>query len=198
MLLIHKFVIMTKECILEIKQVYQYSLLIMIPVIVLIAGVYIVIWGTGFDAINQYYDSLEQERLFVRIIKGALIPFLVYNLGILIHEGIHACCFVLFSKNKFKTVRFGLDKKNLVPYVHCKEAIPLRKYRIALLAPTLILGAIPMAFALLFGNPVIWIYSFMFLIAGAVDMLVFFISLKVPKHTLVQDHPERIGFRYQE
>jgi hypothetical protein len=187
-----------KEYTLETDQVYRYSLIFIIPSIIIIAAIYVIIWGYHFREINLYYDLLEDQSIYERIVKGAIIPFIIFNLGIILHEVIHAVLFAFFCKSGFRSIKIGVQRKNIIPYVHCKEKLLVSQYRITLLAPTIFLGLLPMLIAYINGNSIIWIYSYVFLIAGSGDILLFALSIKIPKGTLVMDHPQKLGFSIKE
>lgn len=183
-----------KEYTLETDQVYKYSLLYIVPSIIMLAVIYIIFWGPRFYEINQYYDLLEDQTIFERIVKGGIIPFGIFNFGVILHELIHAILFVLVSKNSFKSIKIGIQSKNIIPYVHCKEKVLLNHYRIALLTPTILLGILPMLVAYYNGNSIIWIYSYILLLLGSGDVLLFAMTFKIPRGTLVMDHPQKLGF----
>ncbi|MFV0530111.1 MAG: DUF3267 domain-containing protein [Flavobacteriales bacterium] len=63
---------------------------------------------------------------------------------IFIHELIHAFFFYIFCKKGIGSVKIGIKKELLTPYVHRKEALTKNQYTIALLMPLIILGIIPL------------------------------------------------------
>ncbi len=85
------------------------------------------------------------ENLFDQWNKpGHLIRFIVWMVAlIVIHELIHGIFFSMFSKNRFKDVRFGFNVSSFVPYCSCKEPLKKAQYMIASFMPCLLLGIIP-------------------------------------------------------
>jgi hypothetical protein len=186
-----------KEKTLEASQVYKYGLLIIFPIIILLSVLFVLLWGHGFREIKDYYVQLKSQALYIKILMGGIIPFLIFNLGIVLHEAIHAFLFAMYAKNGFRSVKLGFKKKDIVPYAHCKEKLKLSHYRISLIAPTVLLGIFPMLIALFTGNAILWFYAYIFLIAGIGDILLFSITIGLSSKLIVADHPQKLGFTYE-
>ena len=94
----------------------------------------------------------------------------------------------------FASVTFGIKWKQLSPYVHCREMLPLDPYRLGTFTPGLILGIVPGLVGLVTGNA--WLLTFgLFLTAGAAgDFYSLMKLMNVDRRYGVVDHPEEAGF----
>ena len=82
--------------------------------------------------------------------------------GIILHELIHGLTFLLFCKNGFKSIEFGIMWKYLAPYCHCKEPLPVRPYIIGALMPAIVLGFIPAGIGLITGKFIPLVFGMIF------------------------------------
>ncbi len=187
-----------KECTLENDKIYKIAFIWVIPFILLLSFSYIFFNGGKFHEINNYYDSIEKLNFISKIYKGFILPFIIFNIGILLHEVIHALLFTLFNDLGISSVKIGFKKKELLPYTYCSGKIKLNNYRITLIAPAIILGLIPLIIAIFLSNSIIWFYSFLFLIAGTGDIVLFIHSLKTSGNQIIVDHPTKLGFKNYE
>lgn len=130
-----------------------------------------------------------------------LNPFLaiiIYIILIVIHELIHGFFFAIYAKGGFKTVRFGVNWKAMIPYCSCNEVLKVQQYRIVALMPTVFLGFIPLVIGFIIGDiNTIAISTFM-VIGGIGDFLMLWMLRKFKKDTMVMDHPSKMGFFYNE
>ena len=115
-------------------------------------------------------------------------------LAILVHEGIHGLVFALYAPRGFKSVSFGFSKTMGSPYCHCADAIKVKHYRRAGIAPFIILGLFPLLFGLITG--VQWITTFGLLLSGGGfgDLFVWIYLFRFDSNVMVRDHPEKMGF----
>jgi len=169
-------------------------------VIVLIVA--LALFGTLFAFLwNQKF--VQEINLF--IISGgnilqSLINFFIYMLlfiiGIILHEGIHGLFFALYSKNKFKSIKFGImpKEKLFTPYCHCSEILRINYYRIAAIMPTIILGMLPVGISLIIGNVALLFFGTIFICAGCGDILMIMKLLKEKNNVLIYDLPDEAGF----
>ena len=86
---------------------------------------------------------------------------------------IHGFFFAVFSKNKFKSIKFGLVLKKGYAYCKCKEILRTNQYAVGLLTPTIILGIIPSIVSLFIGNSDLLLFGAILTGAGGSDILVF-------------------------
>ena len=135
------------------------------------------IWGLAFSF------SIQQSLLFV----------LLFIVGIIIHELIHGFFFGLFTKNGFKSIRFGVMRQMLTPYCHCKEPLKIKHYFLGALMPALLLGVVPAVISLFIGSGLLLLLGVIFTGAAAGDFMVVWILRKEHPETYVQDHPSEAG-----
>jgi hypothetical protein len=130
--------------------------------------------------------------------SGFLQFFLVLAVcvvSIAVHELLHGAGWVLFCKNKHKSINFGVMWKYLTPYCHCSEPLTVAQYYVGLLMPFLILGIIPSAISVFTGNVVLLFYGTLFILCAGGDTTVGFIMTKfIGKNAVILDHPSECGF----
>jgi len=113
--------------------------------------------------------------------------------GIIIHEGIHGIICGLLAPSKFKAIHFGFSKDMLSPYTHCSEILKGWQYALSLLAPGVILGAIPCLIAM-FSTNTGYLFGGLIFIWGAVgDFAILWAIRNKLKNTHIQDHPSMAG-----
>ncbi|MBN1143616.1 MAG: DUF3267 domain-containing protein [Bacteroidales bacterium] len=144
------------------------------------------------------------ELLFDTIWKGrpallhmevpSWVKYTSVLLAIVMHELIHGLFFALHAENGFKAVSFGFSRTMFSPYCHCKDPVRVKHYRRAGIAPTLILGIIPLAFALITGVNWIKTLGILLTIGGLGDVLVWLKMFRFNNNLMVRDHPEKMGF----
>jgi len=164
-------------------------------VIILISA--IIIFGIPYFLLNYKGISTFSvfpgiENFFIR----ALIIVLIFIPGIIFHELIHGIFFAMFSKNKFKSVKFGIMPKEKLfsPYCHCKEIIKVNHYKIAAIMPLIILGLIPAGISLIIGNFLLLWFGIIFISAGCGDLLMVMKMIKEKSDALIYDLPDDAGF----
>src|SRR5699024_5539549 len=92
---------------IDIVQANIYGIIAFIPVIIIFALPYYLIWGGFVGSIYEY---------------SMLIPAFV--IGIILHELIHVITWARFADMGFQSIKFGIFVIYLTPYCYCKE--PLR------------------------------------------------------------------------
>ena len=130
-----------------------------------------------------------------------LNPFLaiiIYIILIVFHELIHGFFFGIYAKGGFKTVRFGVNWKAMIPYCSCNEVLKAQQYRIVALMPTVFLGFIPLIVGFIIGEINTITISALMVIGGIGDFLMLWMLRKFKKDTMVMDHPSKMGFFYNE
>lgn len=175
-----------KEKAVDIRKVNLYS----IPFILICIPISIIAYkwchGTGYRETLYHNPSL-----FVYFILLILIL-------IVLHELIHGLFFALYAKSKFKKVSFGIMWKHFAPYCHCEEAIKAKHYGVVLLMPTILLGFAPFLWGFIIGNFFAFFVGMMMIMAGIGDFIAFALILKVQGDVLVIDHPNKVGFCYED
>ena len=156
-------------------------------------------WAANFYAIISVLPILIiLYFLYLSIWEKPVISFefpywLIYLIGVVIHELIHGFFAMKFSKQGMKSIKFGIYWKVLTPYCHCKEPLTVRHYRIVLLAPLFILGIIPTIIGLIIGHNGIYGFGLLFILAAGGDLIIFWKLRNENKNTLVLDSPDKCG-----
>jgi len=167
-----------------------YSLIFLIPLILLIAVPYYYIWPEQFSraSIRSYLDAREMMSFIDLLIVG-----LVIFAGIVLHELLHGLTWSFYAKKRWKSIKFGVMWKFLTPYCHCKEPLQLYPYRLGSIMPAIVLGLIPSLIALIFGHVGLMVFGFFFTFAAGGDFLILWLLRHEKSTVFVQDHPDKIG-----
>ena len=120
----------------------------------------------------------------------------IFLLGIFLHEFIHGIFFAKYSKNKFKSIKYGIlpKEKLFTPYCHCMEILEINHYRVAIIMPTIILGIIPVIISFVIGNFSLLTLGLIFITVGCGDILMLLKLIKEKKDILIYDLPDDAGF----
>lgn len=155
---------------------------------VIVAIVFALVADVLFDLI------WKDKPAMVNLEVPSWVKFLSVMLAIVMHELIHGLFFALYAENGSRAVSFGFSRTMFSPYCHCKDPVRVKHYRRAGIAPTLILGIIPLTFALITGVNWIKTLGILLTIGGLGDVLVWFKILRFNGNLMVRDHPEKMGF----
>ncbi len=165
---------------------------------VIIGLPFIIMWGSEmFEQVKGIVNLLltdgvlaylwEFTKMYFWIMLGLLS-------GIILHELIHALTFLLITGKGLKAVEFGFIEKPLIPYVHFKEQISVRAYRIGTAMPGILLGIIPSIAGLWSGSGYFLLFGIVFISAAAGDFLVIRATKGIDPRLKVRDLPDEIGF----
>lgn len=179
-----------KELTIGALQANVYSLIFVLPVLLLFGLPYLLVWQHTFSFENLT-AALKAYKLWVML--SPLVFLLVMVAGIVVHELIHGLTWAVFCKMGYKSIRYGVMWQCLTPYCHCKEPLLLKHYCIGALMPALLLGALPSVVALLTGGFLWLLFGLAFTMAAGGDFLIIWMLRKEKKETYVQDHPDKIG-----
>jgi len=113
--------------------------------------------------------------------------------GILLHQLIHALTASRFTTKGFNSLKFNLRLK-ILPYYNCKEPLMVNQYKIVLLMPIIILGIIPLIFAFISGNAIIFIYGLFFVSFSSTDLILLFLLRRAKSEDRIFRHPDKAGF----
>ena len=124
---------------------------------------------------------------------GGLLFFAVLFVSIIAHELIHGLAWQIFAKASAATIFYGFQWQTLTPYAHLSGPVEVNTYRIGGLMPGLVLGILPYLLSLAFANTPLLIFSVIHTFAAGGDWLILWSLRKLPRGTLVEDHPSRAG-----
>ncbi|GAA4317074.1 hypothetical protein GCM10023143_28950 [Compostibacter hankyongensis] len=148
-----------------------YALLFVMPIFVLYAVPYRMIWGR----------NLATAALGVKW-PHPLLLLLCLGAGILLHELIHGLTWAFFCRSGLRSVRFGILWRSLTPYCHCTAPLKRWQYKTGALMPALLLGLGPALYGLATGALSALCFGFIFTLAGAGDFLIVWRLWKTGKH----------------
>ncbi|MCD8406476.1 DUF3267 domain-containing protein [Tenacibaculum dicentrarchi] len=160
-----------------------FSLLFTVVIFVATILLYYLLWG-----------DLNLEVLKIHHYTDIFIFLIIVFSSVLVHELIHAFVFAYFSKGNFKSVKIGVLWSQLTPYAHCKEALLVKHYKLAVIMPGIILGIVPIFSAILIESLLLLSYGIFMIMAAAGDFMIFILLMKVPKHKKILDHKSEMGF----
>lgn len=155
---------------------FIWTITILIPIGGLL--IYIFLWGYSTSFLGFQWIA-------------ATISCLV---SIPVHEAIHYYGFIIFDGVDKSYVQFKLNPKSMTPYVVCKAATTVGRYKMAALLPFLVLGIIPVAYGLLVREPTILVIGIINASGCAGDLVLFSLLLRLDNRNLVARHKDRIGF----
>lgn len=140
-----------------------------------------VVWGGA--ALESGLDAFVRPAVFLASVL----------LGTVVHEWLHGLGFAIFGGVPWSAISFGMHWRHLVPFAHCRVAVPVAVYRRACALPGVALGLLPglVGLALGAGGLVLWA-ALMF--GGAMgDALALWAIRRLPRYARVLDHPSRLG-----
>ncbi|TAJ08171.1 DUF3267 domain-containing protein [Marinilabiliaceae bacterium JC017] len=127
-------------------------------------------------------------------VPSIVILFAVMIPGIVIHELLHGIVWALCQKQGWKVIHFGFNKEWLTPYCHCSVPMKVWCYSLGGVMPLIVLGILPVIIGTVYASFAVWIFGAFFSIAAGGDIIALWMIRKFPRHQLVQDHPEKMGF----
>jgi hypothetical protein len=166
-----------------------FGILILIPITLAYGIPYFFLWSGGISSNN--FTELFHTPSFQ---FGGSVMVVVYLFGgIVVHELIHGITWSLFTKQGYKSIKFGVMWKMLTPYCHCKEALQINHYILGAIIPAILLGLLPAIVAILTGHFGMLLFAIFFTMAACGDFLVINLLKKEKMTDLVQDHPSEAG-----
>jgi uncharacterized membrane protein YjgN (DUF898 family) len=179
-----------KEITFTAMEANVYALVFLLPVMLILVVPYYFIWTEQFtkDQITKYVHIKEGWDL-----ADWTVIISIILAGIVIHELLHGLGWSFYTKNGWKSIKFGIMWSFLTPYCHCSEPLLMRSYRIGSMLPAIALGIVPAIIAMAMGNLGLMVFGFFFTFAAGGDFLILWLLRKEKPNTLVKDHPDKIG-----
>jgi hypothetical protein len=181
-----------QELTIDTAKANWYSLILLVPIILLFALPYYLIWhehGSIAAAIKGFLHS----KGGLSSILNLLLYIVIVTGGIVVHELIHGLTWSLFSKSGFRSIRFGIMRESFTPYCHCNEPLKVNHYRLGTVMPGIVLGIIPAVIAIIIGNLSLLVFGIFFSTAASGDLLILWVLRHETSNTVVEDHPSKIG-----
>ena len=174
----------------DLMKANLYAIFSIIPVLILYGVPFVLLWRNTFSkvALKNFIDE------FTLGIGGNFVSILlVMTIGVIAHELIHGITWGMYTKNGFKSIKFGVLWKVLTPYCHCSEPLKVKHYITGGIMPAIILGFLPFVYSLFTGNA-LWLFFGIFFTMSAVgDFLIVNLVRKENMNSLVLDHPSEVG-----
>lgn len=145
-------------------------------VLLIFLGIYNVIWNTiagGFE----YSGGV------------AVIGILI---GAVIHELIHGLTAMRYSEKGWKSIKFGIMWKYLMPYCHYSEPLTVKQYRKVALMPSIV-AFVVMFVSIAFGLATLLVIASILFIGGIGDFMVCYKIRNERASTLIYDYPDKVG-----
>lgn len=178
-----------KDFSMSMAKANLYTLLIMLPIIIVLGGGYAALWG--FEKTAEEFTSLLDAPGGLLASYGMLIGILI--VGTVIHELIHGITWVLAGKKPREAIKFGFQWRTFTPYTHLQEPLKAGAYRIGTWMPGFITGFLPAFYGILYGSFWLVLLGGLFICAAGGDLLILWSLRGVDKDALVGDHPTRAG-----
>jgi hypothetical protein len=178
-----------KDYSMSMAKANLYTLLIMVPIMILLGGVYAALWGIQGPA--DQFAVLFDGLWGLVAAYGVLIGIMV--VGTVVHELIHGITWVVAAKKPWTAIEFGFQWRTFTPYTHLREPLPAGAYRTGTWMPGFITGVLPAFLGILFGNVWLVVLGGLFVCAAGGDLLILWSLRGVDKNALVEDHPTRAG-----
>ena len=142
-----------------------------------------------FDKLSDYFSNFSTLTFF----KDWGLFFLMMVVGIVLHEFIHGLTWAIFIKERFRAIRFGVMKKYLTPYCHCKVPMKVKHYVIGAIMPAIILGILPLIIAFINGSIFTFLLGLYFTVAASGDFLIVYYLRNENCNDYVKDHESEVG-----
>lgn len=179
---------MKTEKTISSSQLQLYSL----PIFFICTALIFLIYHSQFTK-----SDISKEVLFIFYSYGywnILFIFLTVIFSVILHELIHGLTFSFYCKQKFKSIKYGIIWKSIMPYCNCQEELKVKYYKIGVIMPFLILGILPLVLSIFLKSLILFFYSYFSIITASGDLIIFFFLLKESNSTLILDHPCKIGY----
>ncbi|MDR0315990.1 MAG: DUF3267 domain-containing protein [Treponema sp.] len=162
-----------EEITLNIGLVYVFGTFVLVAAILLFGIPFYFIWPEKIQEVvntvkNNYTMGL-QERMIMGIKNLGIVLAIVLPL-IVIHELIHGLFYSIFSKNGFKSIKFGIVPKKFILYCDCTEVLRKNHFIIGTIMPFILMGIIPAVISIFIGNVILLYWAILFIGAGCVDL----------------------------
>ncbi len=163
------------------------ALLVACPVIIVLGIVYVI----AHPEFGGILTIFEGGHLLLSVLFLVCIIVLT-----VLHELIHGLTWSLFTEKRWNSISFGVIWSALTPYCTCNEPLTKKQYIAGSIAPTVILGLIPMFIAIAVGSPFLFLLGAVMYLGGGGDMTIILKMLKfkaIGNEVLYLDHPYKVG-----
>lgn len=133
------------------------------------------------------FSSVNSRAVFIPLYFIAFFSALLVL--IFIHELIHLLFFLIFSKEGRKSITIGT--RMLTPYAYSIEALPLKAYRLSMIAPFFLIIVPLGVLSVLLKDPFSFLITLIMIFSTGGDWVSLWITRKYHgKNIFVWDHPD--------
>jgi hypothetical protein len=167
-----------------------YAIFTIIPILIFYGIPYFLVWRNSFNklAVRDFIND-NNHGLLINFISITLIM----TIGVIVHELIHGITWANYTKEGFKSIKFGVQWKTMTPYCHCEEPLKVKHYIFGGIMPAIILGFLPFIYSLFTGNILWLLFGIFFTMAAVGDFLIINLVRKENMDSYVLDHPSEVG-----
>jgi hypothetical protein len=115
-----------KEITISATRAHLIGLIFLVPLFFLLAMPYYLIWSEQFTS-AQIIGYIQAKEAWTFYDYGIII--LVILIGIIAHEFLHGLGWSYFTRNGWKSIKFGVMWEMITPYCHCEEPLKMKPYR---------------------------------------------------------------------
>jgi hypothetical protein len=162
-----------------------FAIIILVIFSIVFGGIFYAIWHQNFNTFQRI--NIDTKRRLFLFLKYFSVGLIVGIMGSILHELIHGLFYILFTKNKLKSIKFGIKLKYCAAYCICTELLIVRYSIISAIMPAIILGFIPSIIAVIIGNLLMLIFGVAFIAGAAGDFLLVMKLIKEDKESYVLD-----------
>jgi hypothetical protein len=177
---------------IDLVKANLYAILGFFPIIVFYFVPFYLIWKDKFS-ISYLKNVGKSASENMNGLSSSLIILIALIVGLVLHELIHGLTWSFFTKNGFKSMKFGILLKMLTPYCHCKEPLKVKQYIIGAIMPAFVLGFLPAVYSIITGNIPVMIFATVFTVAAIGDFMIINLLLNEDGNSMVLDHPSEAG-----
>lgn len=156
-----------------------------------LAFLYILVYSFSSPRIPRIDIPISFSDKAVFLPLYFLLFILVLFLLVILRELIHALFFRTACKNGWGSVTMSV--RMLTPYAHCEEAIPIRIYRLALIAPIFLIVIPVSALSAFLKDPYSFLVSLIVIFSIGGNLVSLWITRRYHgKDTYIWDDPDQI------
>lgn len=129
-------------------------------------------------------------------LPGLLLALAAFVALAAVHELIHGLVWSAFAQGGWASVSFGVIWQYLTPYCTCDEPLSKRAYVVGALAPTAVLGLLPVLAAYATGSAALLAVGLLMILGGGGDFAIVLKTLRFKpdgREVRFLDHPYECG-----
>lgn len=172
----------SKDYSMSVKKANLYSTLTVLPIYALYMIFYLLRWNYAniFATLFKWTFLLELFILALEVIAAQIIALII--------KGMMLSGFSESSKEKTNNLKFKLLAENQKPYVALKEPITVSQFRLCQFIYILFFAVVPFAIAMMIGDFMFVLSSFICVLIAGSDILLLFHMLKHKSDSYIIDY----------